>query len=184
MLTKLKYVGVSIEDLLQVYSLFIRSRAEFCAVSFHSSLTLDQTRKLENIQRTSLKIILNENYVNYEAACEMTGLSTLFQRREARTLTFARRCLKTEEMARFFPLTPDLPIIELRERGKFQVNFAHREKYKKSAKPYCQRKLNELMKTRKVSSLIREREWEEWMAGLDKRLRRRREERAGLGNVE
>ena len=96
-------------------------------------------------------------------------------------MTFARPCLQTEQMARFPPLTPDLPILELREREKFQVNFAHGEAYKKSAIPYCQRKLNEFTQGRKAQSKQREREWEEWMAGLEARLRRRREERAGLG---
>jgi hypothetical protein len=38
MLTKLKYAGVSTEDLLQVYSLFIRSSAEYCSAVFHSRL--------------------------------------------------------------------------------------------------------------------------------------------------
>ena len=61
MLTKLKYVGVKIQDLLEIYCLFIRSRAEYCAVAFHSSLTQEQSRKIENIQRTSLKIILQED---------------------------------------------------------------------------------------------------------------------------
>ena len=40
MLTKLKYVGVSIEDLVEIYILFIRSVLEYCAVAFHSSLTV------------------------------------------------------------------------------------------------------------------------------------------------
>ena len=40
MLTKLKYVGVPTEDLLDIYILFIRSVTEYCAVVFHSSLTL------------------------------------------------------------------------------------------------------------------------------------------------
>jgi hypothetical protein len=60
MLTKLKYVGVGIEDLLEIYSLFIRSRAEYCAVAFHSSLTQEQSKKIENIQKTSFRIILQD----------------------------------------------------------------------------------------------------------------------------
>ena len=48
MLTKLKYVGVSREDLLNIYILFIRSVTEYCSVLFHSSLTQAQSNKLEN----------------------------------------------------------------------------------------------------------------------------------------
>ena len=52
LLTKLKYVGVSKEDLLDIYKLFIRSVAEYCSVVFHSTLTQQQSEK---IQKTCLK---------------------------------------------------------------------------------------------------------------------------------
>ena len=65
LLTKMKYVGVSIEDLLDVYILFIRSCTEYCAVVFHSRLTIEQTVAIEQIQKTCLKIILNESYIDY-----------------------------------------------------------------------------------------------------------------------
>ena len=55
MLTKLKYAGVTIEDLIEIYCLFVRSCAEYCSVVFHSSMTQEQSKKIENIQKTSLK---------------------------------------------------------------------------------------------------------------------------------
>ena len=45
-LTKLKYDGVSKEDLIEIYCFFIRSCAGYCAVVFHSSLTQEQCKKL------------------------------------------------------------------------------------------------------------------------------------------
>ena len=60
MISKLKYVGVTKEDLLDIYKLFIRSRAEYLSVVWHSSLTVEQ--------RTSLRLILSDNFVNYDAA--------------------------------------------------------------------------------------------------------------------
>ena len=42
MLTKLKYAGVSVKDLVETYTLFIRSRAEYVSVAFHSSITKNQ----------------------------------------------------------------------------------------------------------------------------------------------
>ena len=47
MLSKLKYTGVSTSDLLDIYKLFVRSRAEYMSVVWHSSLTADQTQKIE-----------------------------------------------------------------------------------------------------------------------------------------
>ena len=66
MLTKLKYVGVGTDDLIQIYILYIRSIAEYCSVAWHSRLTLLQTNKIERIQKTCLKVILGEMYLSYE----------------------------------------------------------------------------------------------------------------------
>ena len=80
-ITKLKYVGVKTEDLIEVYVLYIRSLAEYCSVAFHPSLTIEQSNKLERIQRTALKIILGGMYIDYSAALEMSSLDTLYARR-------------------------------------------------------------------------------------------------------
>ena len=77
MLTRLKYVGVPMDDLIQVYVLYIRSLTEYCSVVYHSRLTEEQNNKLERIQKTCLKVILSEMYVDYQSALEMTGLDTL-----------------------------------------------------------------------------------------------------------
>ena len=89
MLTKLKYAGVSIEDLVDIFILFIRSVTEYCSVAFHSSLTIEQSEKIEQIQKTCLKVILGEMYVSYSAALEMTNLTKLSDRREKMCLDFA-----------------------------------------------------------------------------------------------
>ena len=142
MLSKLKYTGVSTEDLLEIYRLFIRSKAEYMSALWHSGLTQEQTNKIENIQKSSLKIILQEMYIDYDIALEISGLSRLSLRRQTHCLTFAKRCLRNKQTAQMFPLNPDA-LYDLRNTDKFQVNFAHTENYKKSAVPYCQRLLNQ-----------------------------------------
>ena len=99
MLTKLKYVGVELEDLLEIYILFIRSVAEYCSVVFHSTLTKEETYKIEEIQKTSLKVILGVMYIDYPSALEMTGLDTLAARREDRCLRFALKSVKHSKMS-------------------------------------------------------------------------------------
>ena len=47
MLTKLKYVGTSREDLIETFVLFIRSALEYCSVLWHSSITIEQVNSLE-----------------------------------------------------------------------------------------------------------------------------------------
>ena len=67
MITKLKYVGVPTEDLLDIYVLYIRSVLEYCAVVWHSGLNTDQITSLERVQKTCLRVILGDNYVSYSA---------------------------------------------------------------------------------------------------------------------
>ena len=144
MLTKLKYVGVSVEDLIVIYVLFIRSVTEYCSVAFHSSLTVEQTTDIERVQKTCLKIILADNYVDYEAALEMTGLQTLVERREKRCLDFSLKCIEHPVNNRMFPVNKNVDNVQkVRNRELFEVNFCRTESYKKSAIPHCQRKLNE-----------------------------------------
>ena len=144
-LSKLKYAGVSTEDLLELYQLFIRSCAEYCAVAFHSSLTDAEVRSLERLQSTCLKIILQESYVSYASALEMTGLDTLYDRRVERCLKFGLKSIRHPHNSRFFPLNPNLhdnhndPLW----RGKFYVNWDRTEDYRMSTIPYCQWLLND-----------------------------------------
>ena len=49
MIKKLKYAGVSLEGLIEIYILFVQSVVGYCAVAFYSTLTQEQPRKLEKI---------------------------------------------------------------------------------------------------------------------------------------
>ena len=88
MLTKLRYAGVQVEDLITIYKTFIRSTLEYNSVVFHSSLTSQQEESLERCQSVCLKVILQESFVSYSAALEMLGLQTLKHRREERCIQF------------------------------------------------------------------------------------------------
>ena len=156
-MSKLKYAGVVIEDLLELYQLFIRSCAEYCAVAFHSSLTNAQARSLERLQSTCLKVILQENYVSYSSALEMTGLQSLYERRVERCLNFSLKSIKHPHNSRFFPLNPNLQSDQNNPlwREKFYVNWARTDDYQMSALPYCQRLLNDHFATKSLPKNIK-----------------------------
>ena len=82
--------------------------------------------------------------MSYAAASEMTGLETLHERREQRCRKFALKCIKHPTNNRLFPknTNQELNGMEVRNRERFEVNFARTESYRKSAIPYCQRILN------------------------------------------
>ena len=94
MLSKLKYVGVQREDLLLIYKLFIRSCLEYCSIVYHSSLTIQQSNSMERVQRVCLRLILANEYIDYEQALRSSNLSKVSQCRENRALSFAHKALK------------------------------------------------------------------------------------------
>ena len=153
MLGKLKYVRTSLEDLLLIYKLFIRSILEYCAVVFHSSLTEHQSNMIERVQKICLKILLNPNYEDYPSALKSCKLTPLKIRREERVLAFSKRALKHSKHHTMFPLSEgflDNPH-NLRNHEKFKVNFARTSAYQKSFIPFAQKLLNEENRTKKCN---------------------------------
>ena len=86
----------------------------------------------------------------------MTGLETLYDRREARCLNFSVKSIKHPQNSRFFPLNPNLQNDQNDPlwREHFYVNWARTEDYRMSAIPYCQRLLNGHFATKTLPNRI------------------------------
>ena len=153
LITKLKYVGVSTEDLVHLYILYIRSVLEYCSVLWHSTLTTAQSYNLERVQKTCIKVILGEEYVDYPSALEICGLETLQERRESRCLQFGLKCLLHPDHSNMFPVNPKVykNIYNTRKTEHFIVNKAKSESYRMSAIPFIQRKLNQYVQNQSKS---------------------------------
>ena len=135
LITKLKYIGTSITDLIDVYVLFIRSLLEYCSTVWHSTLTVDQSNSIENVQKVCLKVILGNDYNGYEQALHTCGLEKLWDRRERRCLNFALKSLTHPIHHSMFPVNPQLNVQETRFKEYFHVNRAKTESYRNSAIP-------------------------------------------------
>ena len=90
-LKKLFKFSIPIEELVNIYCLYIRSVAEQSSVVWSSSLTVGQNYDLERVQKVALRIILGDEYSSYENALELTGLDNLRARRSALSLNFAKK---------------------------------------------------------------------------------------------
>ena len=90
-LKKLIQFSVPLEDLIQIYILYIRSITEQSSVVWHPSLTKGEQRDLERTQKVALKIILGEDYTTYENALKISGLQPLTVRRTKLSLNFAKK---------------------------------------------------------------------------------------------
>ena len=148
MLTKLKYVGTPIKDLIEVYILYIRSILEYCSVVWHSTLTTDQERSLENVQKLCLKIISGSNYIDYEEALNTFELERLSKRRKSKCLKYGLKSLLHPVHSDTFPVNEHVLTdkYEGLSREHVRVNWAKQNTIEcQLAIPYIQRLLNEYM---------------------------------------
>ena len=69
-------------------------------------------------------------------------MQTLYERRELLCYKFAKKRLKLSQFKSLFPVNKSLHVMEKRNQGKYFVNKAKTERYKKSSIPSMQRLLN------------------------------------------
>ena len=102
-----------------VYVLYIRSVTEYCSTVFHSRLTDADSNKIERIQKTCLKVILGDMFIDYSSSLEMTGLDTLRDRRSKRCLNFSLKSVNHPRNSRLFPLADTNPSFRTRNEELF-----------------------------------------------------------------
>ena len=141
LLRKISSFGTNLQDLKEIYILFVRSIVEQSAVVWHSSLTLENANDLERIQKSALKIILGQNYISYPNALKVLDLEKLSDRREKLCLNFAIKAAKHESCKGMFPLNTEHKI-NTRYREKYKVKHSNTDRMKTSALVYMQTLLN------------------------------------------
>ena len=132
-----------INDLLTIYTLYIRSMLEQSAVVWHSGLSEENKADLERVQKTCLKIIYRENYKSYNSALQRANLLSLSDRRKKLCLKFAKKCIKNEATKDMFPLNRNFTNVNTRFHEMYQVQHANTERLKRSPLIYMQNLLNE-----------------------------------------
>ena len=114
---------------------------EQSCVVWHSSLTEADSDKLERVQKVSLRIILKDSCDSYEHALKRTELATLKARRTKLCLKFAKSSAKNTFTATMFPKN-EQHLYDVRNREKYEIQFATTWRLYQSAIPYMQRLLN------------------------------------------
>ena len=132
-----------LKDLKQIYITYIRSVLEQSAVVWHSSLTVENISDLERVQKNALRIILKDGYSSYNEALDKLRLEDLNIRRFNLCKKFAGNCVTNVRTKKHFKLNSKSHSMSTRKGAKYNVDFAHTEKFKKSTIPYLQRLLNE-----------------------------------------
>ena len=112
---------------------------------WHSSLTMEESENLERVQKSAVKIILDEEYSEYKDGLIKLNIDTLSERRTSLCTNFAKETVKHEKVKHMFPLNENNPNIKPSNHEMFKVNMALTERYKTSAIPQMQRLLNEIL---------------------------------------
>ena len=120
-LRRLLKFNLTRSEMFDVYIKEIRSILEFAVPVWHSGLTRKQSIAIERIQKLALKIVLQEDYLNYKNACNVFSADTLEVRRKKLYLKFATKNLKSEN--NMF--------------CKTQIRFPRRGKRNKVIEPKC-----------------------------------------------
>ena len=141
-LRRLYSYSVPVEDLVNIYCLYIRSLVEQNSNVWTHSITQEETNDIERVQKVACRIILKEDYDCYESALTQLNLETLESRRQGLSLRFAKKCLKNENSRSMFPLNPNFSE-NSRQTEKYHVKFASTGRLYDSAIPAMQRALNE-----------------------------------------
>ena len=133
---KLYEFDVPTNDLVNIYTLYVRSILEFNSCVWHFSITQEESSDIERVQKNCLKLILKDKYISYDNALKHTNLQSLEARRFILCKRFAIKCTKNERTSNMFPLDTT------RHSNKYLVNFARNSRLLYSAIPQMQRILN------------------------------------------
>ena len=142
LLRKVASFTTSIEEKKNIYVLFIRSILEQSCVVWHSRLTNENSEDLERVQKAAVKIILGNQYNDYEESLIKADLDSLKDRREELCKKFALKCIKNDKTKNMFPINKKEHVMKARKEELFTVNYANTGRLKDSAIPYMQRLIN------------------------------------------
>ena len=145
---RLKNLGASENDLMDVYCKQIRSILEFAVPVWNSALNGEQILQIERIQKTALHIILDKNYLSYRNALKISGLEKLSTRRTKLCLNFAKKAQKSTKFAKWF--IPTTKVNHTRfEPPKFCPAYSRTKRFENSPISYLIEILNKHYAKRK-----------------------------------
>ena len=96
LLKLLKHFNLPTDDLVTIYSGFVRPTVEYAAPVWHPGLTVHEDLALEWIQNRACRIIVGKDYTTYQEALELCNLQDSHDRREQLCLSFFSSLLESD----------------------------------------------------------------------------------------
>ena len=107
-----------------------------------SSLTQEDEDNLEQAQKTFAKLVLRDQYIDYESALIRLEVKDLGSRRKTLMLKFANEGIKSGKLTAYFKPQQTDHDMELRQPDANRTTKVHTERLRNSSIPYMQRLLN------------------------------------------
>ena len=101
-LRRLSCLGASRQMLLEQYISICRSVLETSVPVFAGGLSETNSSDIEDVQKAALKIILKNEYTNYEEALSKVEELSLKERRDILLLKFAKKCAVHPKLKHYF----------------------------------------------------------------------------------
>ena len=117
----------------------IRCLAELACPVWHGALTINDSLRLERIQKNAARIILGQNYLTYENALVILNIPKLSVRRKDLCLKFALKASKNNKYSAWFQET----IKKTKTSQKYKLPYIRTTAYQKSPLIYLAKLLNE-----------------------------------------
>ena len=150
MIRRLKGLGASTDEMLDVYFKQIRSVLELAVPVWQPGLTRQEEKQIERVQKTAFYVILGEQYQNYQNSLEVLLAERLSDRRYTLCLNFAKKALKNPKYKSWFSESTDDPKPKPNTRGAKTKHFtklkpveARTGRYANSPIPYLTGLLND-----------------------------------------
>ena len=142
-LRRLKRLGATCEDLLDVYTKQVRSILEYAVPVWHPSLTGEQRLELERIQKSAFHIILGEQYKSYTSSLKTLKMDTLHSRRIKLCKKFARKSAKSDKFSKWFKVNHKVSFTR-NKPSQYCPVFSRTVRYEKSPISYLTTILNSM----------------------------------------
>ena len=120
MLRRLKGLGATELELLDVYEKQVRSVLELAVPVWQPALTQGQSKQIERVQRSAFYVILGKRYENYGNALTLLEMETLETRRIKLCKKFARKALDNPRFTNWFYPANNEPLPNIKTRGSKQ----------------------------------------------------------------
>jgi hypothetical protein len=144
-LRRLKGLGASQSNLVDVYLKQVRPVLELAVPAWHPGLTLSDAVDIERVQKASLQIILGPNYTSFRSALIQIGLDTLEDRRIILCKKFGGKAVKNNKHTKWFK--PNVRVTVTRqEQPKFCPVVARTKRFENSPISYLTMLLNKYSK--------------------------------------